>query len=479
MSFVSAGPFESRPTGRRGGRRVAGERVSFAVLATYLVFVFLTGGGARADISSLVVLRPVAAAACGYALWRLSAAQTRSYASLLSLASACLILTLLHLVPLPASVWTALPGRDLVRTIDEAAGLAGASRPLSLVPLDTMNAAYSLLVPFAALLLAIGLPPQQQRRLLPVLLAIGGVAVTMGALQAISPQGAGLYLYRVTNSAAAVGLFANRNHQALFLAMMFPMLAVFASGGDARSGPSGRRRYLACAAGVVLLPLLLITGSRAGILLGAMGIAAVPLLYDAPRRAAGRTGRARLDLRIAVAGGALLVVVTVAAARAEGFERLFGSSVGEESRLLLWRPIMRAIADFFPFGSGIGSFAPVYQVYEPQSLLTPEYLNHAHNDYLELALTGGLAALLLAAAAALAWGRSAMNWLRRGKKSEEARFGRLGALLILMVAIASLVDYPARVPSIACVLALAAVWARGADPGRQAAADVMEPRRAI
>ena len=49
-----------------------------------------------------------------------------------------------------------------------------------------------------------------------------------------------------------------------------------------------------------------------------------------------------------------------------------------------------AAKDYLPFGSGIGTFAPIYQRYEPLEYLQESYVNRAHNDWLETWLEGGL-----------------------------------------------------------------------------------------
>ena len=46
-----------------------------------------------------------------------------------------------------------------------------------------------------------------------------------------------------------------------------------------------------------------------------------------------------------------------------------------------------------PFGSGFGTFVPVYEKFAPRTLLGG-YANHAHDDGLELWLAGVLAVML-------------------------------------------------------------------------------------
>lgn len=85
---------------------------------------------------------------------------------------------------------------------------------------------------------------------------------------------------------------------------------------------------------------------------------------------------------------------------------------------------------------------------EPFELLGPRYINHAHNDWLQFVIEGGAAAaLLMVAGAAFAIIRIVrmVGEDKEGKATGEAWLG-LGLLAVLGVA--SLVDYPLRVPSI-------------------------------
>lgn len=73
--------------------------VQFWVLVAFLVLVFLTGGGSRADIQSLLVLRPAAVLACGIGFCTLSSQHVASYRLLFILAAAAFILVVIHLAP--------------------------------------------------------------------------------------------------------------------------------------------------------------------------------------------------------------------------------------------------------------------------------------------------------------------------------------------------------------------------------------------
>ncbi len=66
-------------------------------------------------------------------------------------------------------------------------------------------------------------------------------------------------------------------------------------------------------------------------------------------------------------------------------------------------------------------------MHEPDALLRADYANHAHNDWLEVALTGGLPALLILAAACLAFYSGARGLFAKGVRAFSHGCIRVGA----------------------------------------------------
>jgi O-antigen ligase len=445
------------------------DAVPYWALVAFLILTFLTGGASRADVQSLIILRPAAVIFCGIGLWSLKWEHVKAYRFLFGMAAAIFALVLIHLIPLPPSIWGALPGREIISEIDKVAELGTVWRPISMVPSSTWNAFYSLFVPLAVLLLGAQLSREERFKLLPWVLGLGLLSGFWGILQVVGdPQGP-LYLYNVTNNGAAVGLFSNRNHQAILLASLFPMLAVYASTSARSEEQLGLRLWLASGAGVVLVPLLLVTGSRAGLILGVVGLLSIPLVYRKPTSLTPKKRKTRrFDPRHALAAFGVLCLgaLTIIMSRAEAFQRLFAAGQGEDERFKVWVPIAQMAWKYFPFGSGIGSFIEVYQIDEPYELLSPEYYNHAHNDWLEVYLTGGLPALALLGLAVFAWSQTGRKSIRVPLwEGRAVAFARLGALTMLILALGSIGDYPLRAPSLACVFVVAALWLAG-DSGR-------------
>ncbi len=452
----------------RSSSKYIEERAPLWAAIAYLVLVFALGGGSRGDIDFLLVLRPASVAFLAYGLWGLRKSDAAPFRVLYGFMAALFLLVVIHLIPLPPALWQALPGRALAVQIDHAAGIDGVWRPITLVPPGAWNALFALIVPLTMLVLASRLHRAQLLTLLLVILAIGSLSGLLGLFQRIGPNGGPLYFYQITNADSAVGLFANRNHQAALLACMFPILAAFASTGDVKTDAARQRRYIALLVGVLLVPMLLMTASRAGLVLGIIGLLSVPIVYVRP--AASRTRKRKPVERYApllVGGGIVagLGLLTYVMARGSVFDRLLAQDPTEELRWQIWGPIVKLAWRYFPFGSGIGSFVEVFEIDEPRTLIDTTYVNHAHNDFLEIFLTGGLPAVLLAITAFVLWLIAARDtFLGVKAKTKDGILARVGVIVILLLALASMSDYPLRVPSLACFLVLAAVWATPFTP---------------
>jgi len=448
----------------------------FYVLVAYVAVIFLCGGGARADIQSLILIRPLSVLVCGIAFLTLRFDDLRRHRFLSVMAVLLVLLAVAHIIPLPPSMWHALPGRELVVDIDRAAGLSGLWRPLSLTPQAAENAFFSLFVPLGAFLLAVQLDLDDRRRLVVPLLAIGAASGLMGIVQIVGDPKGALYLYRITNNGQAVGLFSNRNHQAVFLVAMFPLLAYYASQGLRTEDQVKTRLVICAAAAAILVPLVLVTGSRQGLLLGLLAIALSFAIYERPQASlARRRGEQKSFgmMFVAIFAALLLAVVTAIASRAEALNRLIATDLAEEGRATAWQIVGKLIGEYFPFGSGSGSFVEAYQMAEPLSELRPTYFNHAHNDFLEVALTFGLPGMLLLIAAIIGFARGAWVIIRRkAPHGNGKRLARTGAIIVLMAGLASVVDYPLRTPSFACFFVIACCWMYSGLPKRTNSAGI-------
>jgi len=122
-----------------------------------------------------------------------------------------------------------------------------------------------------------------------------------------------------------------------------------------------------------------------------------------------------------------------------------------QSRQYIWRTTAAAIAETFPVGTGLGSFQQVYRLQENPDRVDATYVNHAHNDYLELALELGLPGILLMLAFFAWWGRRlAQIW----SSNLSSPFDRAATIASAAILAHSVVDYPLRTSAMAAVFAM-------------------------
>lgn len=451
--------------------RLFSSRARLGILCAFLIAIFLTGGSSRADMQSLILLRPVSLLALGYGLLTLSWKHIRGYWSLVTIAGVTVVLTAVHLIPLPPGLWQSLTGRETIAELDAVLGLQDQWRPLTLDPQATRNALLALATPCAVLILSIQLDARQFKKLLTFILGLGLLTAVWGLLQLTGSARGPLYLYSLTSYGSPVGLFANRNHQAVFLASLVPIMYCWvqlAQGSWKDVGTiRGKRGAIAMGGMLLLIPLIIITGSRAGLLMLVLSacVTAALITVTAASRRRRRAHRPSALARFAPAVIGIVVVaglglVTIGLGRDRAFERLIGSDPIADTRADLLPATWRIAVDAFPWGTGIGSFDDVYRMHESDALLSPEYVNHAHNDLLEVLMTGGLlGALIMLFGIALFAARGWAIW--RGRQAKiRANIEPAAALIALTILfIASLIDYPLRVPALASYAVLLAIWA--------------------
>lgn len=414
----------------------------------FLVVLMFTGGASRADALTQPVLRILSLGFMALAIWRMKAEDWSRVATPAIFLFVFVVLCVAHLAPLPPAVWSVLPGRGAFSDAVTETGLHLGWRPLSLAPDMTLNALLATLPGFSTLAL-LAILPRERVPMVPLALL---VTIVAGALLGLSQvYGGWPYPYRITNVGTPVGFFANRNHAALLLAMGLPMITYMVL-HDARKKGRMDLRFATSGgvAALVIFPLLFINGSRAGLVAAAIGMVGSVLLV-ARSEVSGASGRRLLvGLGATLAAVIAIAAIFLASSRDIAITRLFAGEAVGEVRLSALPTILNLIGTYFPFGAGIGTFEPVFKVAEPDELISQLYINHAHNDYLELALDAGLpGALLLVVFAGWALHRSRIAWRGVGIY---ALHGRLGSILLAQIAIASAFDYPIRTPFMLALL---------------------------
>jgi len=429
--------------------------------AIFVLTIALLGGASRADAFSQLPVRVVSIAVIATVLvadpsWAKFGQVRLPLLFLLSFAA----LILLQLVPLPPQVWAGLPGRQPYLALARLIGSADQWRPLNLTPDLGFNAAMALLPCFAVLALLAQLHARNLWISVAALAIVGAGAALLSLAQQADGVDSALRLYRITSENSAVGLFANRNHNATLLAISLPVIAVCTSGAAGGGRASRMIGFGGIALSMLILVTIPLTGSRFGLVTGLVGamsalifwLRALPALVGDRRQKGVVPGLTVLGVLFVVA-----IVAALTSDRGQALQRLLSASLADDQRWKLWPTLMEMVSTFIPWGSGFGSFEPVFRRFEPLDNLTPSYFNQAHNEFVQLAIEGGLPALLLAVAFLLWWiWRTAAAW--RGGAARGAALPQLGSVVTGIIMISSVLDYPVRTPLIAVVFTVAAWW---------------------
>lgn len=418
------------------------------MIYAYFILVFVTGGNAQLHgwVDALVQL--LGLPILGFGLWRL-AGQSGSRTRTLGLVAMAAVAGLpwLQLLPLPQAWWLWAPARQSLAQDLAAAGVHDYATTWSLTPATTLRSALLLLPALALFAWVLGSDTRTQRRLLAWCVALPIASLFLGFLQQSDPQSSLLHFYPEW-AGVMWGTFINHNHQATAMLAGLGVCLSFTVGAINTQEPAAdrtRNPWPPIIAGSILLLCLPLTESRAAVAISAMMLAAAAGMAFVVFR---RSGRGRVG-PLALAVAAALAVLGVSAA--------IGWMKVDEVDEIRW--IMRHAAFalgilHLPWGSGIGSYSPIFLQALPQPLLMPKYMNMAHNDWVQAWLEAGVAGVLVAATCGVALVACALSALRM--RAGDSRLIWSGLLGIFAILVHSIVDYPLRTPAMVSVTALLA-----------------------
>ncbi|ODT16935.1 MAG: lipid A core--O-antigen ligase [Mesorhizobium sp. SCN 65-12] len=221
------------------------------------------------------------------------------------------------------------------------------------------------------------------------------------------------------------GLFANRNHFSALLFVSIPFVVYYGLfRGHLLSGALGL---------VALLVLLLAAGSRAGTLIG-LAITVISVVFLSTRSRVSGFGIVAIFI-----GLSIYTMGAWTTLDAREVDPAFG-------RAEFARTTIDGIKDNLVTGIGFGNFQKGYQIYEKEGMIYRFYVNHAHNDYLEIVFEGGIVAAFLIAFYLLLLTSAFVR--NRREPLQRAAF-----LSVFFLLVHSLVDYPLRTMALAMTFA--------------------------
>lgn len=374
--------------------------------------------------------------------------------------AALLGLGLLQIAPLPATLLRLLaPGSAEVwyPQVEAARAILGdGGRPISIDPEATRE----------GLLLAVGLvglaltalPALMRPKSLlrsAVALTVASAVLAVYGIVARNRFGALLYGVIPVPTISPFGPFVSKNHFAGYVgpAALLALGLVIGLAGRAREREWTKDRaapgvVLALVAALAMAISLFVSHSRGGVVAALAGLATLGALVLATRR------RSSSLLPAAIVAAALAVALAIALP--EEARARVTTLDGASFRLDTWRDSLRLVARSPAFGHGFGSFADAFPRAKRGHGLVR--VVHAENEYVELAVEGGVLALGLAVLALLLPARATfLDLPRREPLRRGLTLGALSGLAAL--AVHGAFDFNLHIPSNATLAALLAAFA--------------------
>lgn len=447
---------------RRSSRSRRSQRATLAdpraiLLPIFVASAIVLGGASAAGALANLLLQLIG---IGIAWLTVIAPRRRPFDSgerwLVVIGVAFVALALAQLIPLPPGVWSGFPGREPIVREFQLLGAAAPWLPLSLNSAATVASVLAMTVVAGAFAATRRAGPGTLATFAWVIVVMAALSALLGFLQLVSGEHSPLYFYTITNRGDPVGFFSNSNHLATLELMSIPMVAALAArrrGGDQGGGGQAGSLVILGALGVLILLGLVTNGSVAGLVLLLPTLVACFLLF--------RGGRSRkialITFGVIVVLIAAFVLLALNSPLLQGFAQT-SLDAGPTSRLTFWRTTVVAIATYFPLGSGLGTFTTVFPSFENPATVSSVFINHAHNDYLEIVLELGAAGIAMILAFLGWWvSRVVMIWRAR----DSSALARAATITTAVVLAHSLADYPMRTAAVAVIFtACCAIMAR-------------------
>lgn len=370
------------------------------------------------------------------------------------LAGLVLLLPTLQLIPLPPSVWHALPGRMI--EVQSLAVVQADQRwmPLSMAPARTFASLLAMICPVLVLLQISRLSIKGRNWICVTILTIGVMSLLLGVLQLSHTGGWDWSLYQQFSKGFLVGFQGNRNAEADVLLIVMLALGVLVTARIADKQHHALT-WVGLAIGLLAFAVgLFLTGSRTGISLGFLAlIFLAAMLWPTLRNPKAAFRWLAAAVGISIAAGALL-------SQLQSVQKVIARfSFANEARWDLWEDTWHAIQQVWPYGSGIGTIVPMLEAAERLEVVDTTRPVRAHNDWLEWVLEGGLPGIIILTVIILVIGVLVVRALIATARSDASPVRRAQVIfacaILLIESFHGIVDYPTRAMSLAVLIAVA------------------------
>lgn len=271
------------------------------------------------------------------------------------------------------------------------------------------------------------------------------------------------------------GSFVNPNHLAgyleIALALMFGVIwSEIITGRDRLRGLEERAERLEKRL-IPLLPRVLawaaiaggiaVTRSRGGILAALLTSLVLLAIAALQRGRRVRRGRVAAMAAAAIVAGIVFVGVTTRDVPLTRFLSTDPRDVGTDSRMRIWETSIEAWKQAPIAGSGLGAFRDSFRRVQPRDL--DGLIDYAHNEPLQLLVSGGAIGLILGltAFAGLMIVLFRLSLAQKHREESACILAAFGAMLTL--AFHGITEFNLSVPAIAATLAMVAGMGLGSD----------------
>jgi len=320
-----------------------------------------------------------------------------------------LCLVLLQTIPLPGRIESWLSPHRLFPGL-QAALAPGASNwaTLSLYPHDTLLGFFKLAAYLAAFVLAAyAFEPREGKSVLaPGLILLGSLEAAYGIVQYLTGYQKIFGFTKQFYTEDATGTYINHNHFAGFLELVIPFAAMMVfynlqlrsnQGVSERRRPGGNslvldpRILFYTFIMILLLVAVVFSRSRMGIFSVLASLILMALLGQL-----GEGRRAWMVITLLVIACSMTYAIWIglgpviyrfqAVTTVSSLERT-------DARSAIWKQASGIVRDYPAVGTGLGTFGVAFRRYQTSSL--DLFVDHAHNDYLEVVTDTGIVGAVL------------------------------------------------------------------------------------
>lgn len=306
--------------------------------------------------------------------------------------AASILLVSIYILPIPNYIWELLPN-NAYRYEDVRIFLGNDNVPftdsvvLSIIPVDTIFSLYFLIPVLAVFLVANTLPKKNINIIIYVFLTIVLFQAVIGVIQyAVGSEA--LYMGKKHGNNAN-GTYSNRDHYVAIFEFSVPILLGMLL---VKKNKNSKIDDFTVSARIILLFILvfslvagILSGSRTGIALLLLGMVLAGVLSLYKNKSFSGFGYVLFPIFASFIALFQIGIIPVL--------NRFAKDPLEDGRWVIFENTKKIINDHPVFGTGPGTFSDVYRAYQPVE--QPKFINHVHNDYLQLISEMGYFGILI------------------------------------------------------------------------------------